>query len=376
MINYWAIFFLIAAGQGLFLSLLLLLRQAHSHRFLVMLIFTFSLTLGHYVTFWTGLFSKYPHLIGLSSSLPWLFGPALYLYVKQSQSRQKEPLTFTSILHFTPFFLHFFYLAPFYLSSATHKLSKISIPTLHNLDQLITNWGQTMALLFYGGLILYNVLKNGKSEASKPLVYMGYLFVGFAISHATYYMMVYGYSYVKIYDYYISSFMALFIYWVGYMGFLKPEVISSEPDKTLTINKVKSTHKPIKYAHSALKEAHAQQLLEKLRLLMQNEKLYLNPALKIQEVANKMGISTHHLSQLLNEQAQQNYAVFINAYRVEEAAKKLQNPQYAHEKIIAIAYDVGFNTKASFNAHFKKQTGLSPSAYRQQFLDKTLLKND
>lgn len=374
MINYWAIFFLIVAGQGLFLSLLLLLRQAYSYRFLAMLIFTFSLTLVHYVTFWAGLFSKYPHLIGLSSSLPWLFGPALYLYIKQSQFRQSKPFSLT--LYFAPFFLHFFYLIPFYLSSEAHKLSKINTPTLYQADQLIINWGQTILLLFYGGLILYNVLKNSQSKASKPLLYMGYLFVGFVISHASYYMMVYGFSYVKIYDYYISGFMALFIYWVGYMGFLKPEVLSSDHNKTLTINAMKSTCKPVKYAHSALKDAHAKQLLEQLRLLMQNEKLYLNPALKMQGVADKMGISTHYLSQLLNEQAQQNYAEFISSYRIAEAIKKLQNPQYAHEKIIAIAYDVGFNTKASFNTHFKKQTGVSPSVYRQQFLSKTLLKND
>jgi AraC-like DNA-binding protein len=376
MINYWAIFFLIAAGQGLFLSVSLLLRQTYRYGFLAMLIFSFSLTLGHYVTFWAGLFSKYPHLIGLSSPLPWLFGPALYFYIKQSQSQQKLSFTFTSLLHFTPFFLHFFYLIPFYLSSATNKLTKASSSTLYHLENLIINWGQTIGLLFYGGIILYNVLKNEDKKASKPLLYMGWLFVGFALSHASYYMMVYGYSYVKIYDYYISVFMSVFIYCVGYMGFLKPDIVATPPHKTLTVNTVKSSIKPVKYAHSVLTDHHAQQLLEKLRLLMQSEKLYLNPALKMQDVADKMGISAHHLSQLLNEQTQQNYAAFINAYRVEAATKKLQNPQYAHEKIIAIAYDVGFNTKASFNAHFKKQTGVSPSIYRQQFLDKTLLKND
>lgn len=374
-INYWAIFFLIAAGQGLFLSLMLWLRQAHKNKFLVILIFAFSLTMTHYVTFWAGLFTQYPHLIGLSSPLPWLFGPALYFYIKQTQTTQTFKFTFASGLHFAPFFLHFFYLLPFYFSSATYKLSKITSPILYNLDQLMSNWGQTISLLVYGILILYLVLKTMPHKASKAPLYMACLFLAFSISHASYYIMVYGYSYVKIYDYYISAFMSLFIYWVGYMGFLKPEIITHHNHKELTVDTVKPPAKPAKYAHSILTDHHAKQLLEQLKELMQNEKLYLNSSLKIQEVAEKMGISTHHLSQLLNEQAQQNYAEFINSYRIEEATKKLRNPQYAHEKIIAIAYDVGFNTKASFNAHFKKQTGVSPSAYKQQFLDKTVLKS-
>ncbi|EAY30386.1 helix-turn-helix domain-containing protein [Microscilla marina] len=372
MINYWAIFFLIAAGQGLFLSLLLLLRNVSKNLFLALLISLFSLTIGHYVTFWLGLFSKYPHLIGLSATLPWLFGPTLYLYVKQTghQARVKR----SSVLHFAVFFLHFLYLTPFYTSSAVNKLTKAQDTTLYSTYQLIINWGQTISLLFYAALILYTVLYKSSKSRSKSLLYMSGLFIAFSVSHASYYVMVYGFHYVQIYDYYISASMALFIYWVGYIGFIKPEALDGETTTHQAVTL--PANKPAKYAHSALSDLHAKQLLDQLKQLMQTEKPYLNPALKMKEIADQMGISGHHLSQILNEYAEQNYADFVNSYRVNEVRQKLRNPQYAQEKIIAIAYDAGFNTKASFNAHFKKQTGLSPSAYKQQFLGETLPKNN
>lgn len=360
--NFWIVFFIISAGQGLFLALLLLMRPPKVNRWLGALIALFSLMLAHYVTFWTKLFATHPHLTGLSNTLPWLFGPILYLYVDQLQQKKAVKLINSkTVLHFLPFMLHLFYLLPYYFSSASYKLAAMKKAYLFSWANFIGNWGQVISLIVYAVLI-YRVTHH-KKQRNQALHTITLLFLVFALSFASYYIMVYGFKYVKIYDYYISVSMAITIYWVGYIGFIKPE----------TLQMVKTQPQPVpapKYQNSGLAKHHAEHLLEKLRKLMQTEQLYLNPELKMKEVAEKMGISSHHLSQILNDQAGQNYADFVNSYRIQAARQKLSNPQTAHEKIIAIAYDVGFNTKASFNAHFKKQTGMSPSAYKKQALDK------
>ena len=357
--NFWIVFFIISAGQGLFLALLLLMRPPKINRWMGALIALFSLMLAHYVTFWAKLFVTYPHLSGLSNALPWLFGPVLYLYISQLQQKKVVKLNRKTVLHFLPFTLHLIYLLPYYLSSATYKLTVIRQPPVFKWQVFISCWGQVISLIVYAVLIYR--LTHHKKQRNQSLHTISLLFLAFALSFASYYIMVYGFKYVKIYDYYISVSMAITIYWVGYIGFMKPE----------TLQMVKIEPQPVptpKYKNSGLAKHHAEHLLEKLRGLMQTEQLYLNPELKMKEVAEKMGISSHHLSQILNDQAGQNYADFVNSYRIQAARQKLSNPQTAHEKIIAIAYDVGFNTKASFNAHFKKQTGMSPSAYKKQSL--------
>ncbi|OJJ21260.1 hypothetical protein BKI52_11890 [marine bacterium AO1-C] len=357
MISYWLLFFVIAAGQGIFLAILLFLRPPQINRWLGVLIALFSLTIAHYVTFWANLFGTYPHLMGLSATLPWLFGPTLYLYVKQIQNPQTLKFTKHTALHFLPFTLDFAFYLPFFFSTASYKIMRAQQPHQYEWHTFFSSWGQVIALLIYA-ILIYRLV-SAKKQTSQSLRTISLLFLGFALSFASYYIMTYGFQYVKIYDYYISVLMVITIYWVGYIGFMKPETLQpavSEPTA------------PSKYRNSGLEKHHAEHLLTKLQTLMQQEQLYLNPELKMKVVADKMGISSHHLSQILNEQAGQNYADFINSYRISAARQRLSNPNAANEKIITIAYDVGFNTKASFNAHFKKQTGMSPSAYKKQCL--------
>ena len=74
------------------------------------------------------------------------------------------------------------------------------------------------------------------------------------------------------------------------------------------------------------------------------------------------------MAQVVNEQLSQNFLDFVNRYRVDEAKRRLLDPSLKHLSILAIAEDVGFNSKSSFNAVFKKNTNLTPSEYRRAAL--------
>lgn len=171
------------------------------------------------------------------------------------------------------------------------------------------------------------------------------------------------------YDYAISFTMSSFIYMVGYMGFRQPALFNEVPEfakqeispAVLQIEKAPENQK---YQNSSLKAEEAQRVKDKLLELMLHKKPYLDNQLKIQHLASVLQISTHHLSQVMNELLGYKFSDFINLYRIEEAKKLLADPAY-DAKIISIAFDVGFNNKATFNSVFKKITGMSPSEYRQ-----------
>ena len=101
---------------------------------------------------------------------------------------------------------------------------------------------------------------------------------------------------------------------------------------------------------------------------METDKLYLNSDLTLRELAEKLSISPHNLSEILNTRLNQSFYDFINRYRVEEVKRRLADNDSDKYSLIAIAFDSGFNSKSSFNTIFKKQTGSTPSQYRNQIL--------
>jgi AraC-like DNA-binding protein len=107
-------------------------------------------------------------------------------------------------------------------------------------------------------------------------------------------------------------------------------------------------------------------LSSRLFSLMENDKLFLNNELNLPTVAEKLDISIHEASFLINEAAQDNFYNFINKYRVEEAKKLLASAKMEELNIVGIAFASGFNSKTTFNTTFKKTVGISPSQYSKQ----------
>lgn len=129
------------------------------------------------------------------------------------------------------------------------------------------------------------------------------------------------------------------------------ELIASHEDKYKTF---KLTNKESK--------AYLKMLVE----FMEQEKPYLDTRCSLVGLAQELETSKEVLSQVVNRELHLNFNAFVNNYRVEEAKRKLRDPKENQYVILKIAHDVGFNSKSSFNAVFKKMTGLSPSQYRER----------
>jgi AraC-like DNA-binding protein len=104
----------------------------------------------------------------------------------------------------------------------------------------------------------------------------------------------------------------------------------------------------------------------KLNGLMNVEKIYLENELDLPAVAERLGISVHDASYLINKISGDNFYNFINQYRIQEAKRLLISPEGKKLNMLGIAYEAGFNSKTAFNTAFKKWVGISPSEYVKQ----------
>ena len=98
---------------------------------------------------------------------------------------------------------------------------------------------------------------------------------------------------------------------------------------------------------------------------MIDEQPFLNPALTIQDISQEMNVPVRELSVLINHQLGQHFYDFVNTYRIEKAKEILKDSSKSKVTILEILYEVGFNSKSSFNTAFKKHTGNTPTEYRK-----------
>jgi AraC-like DNA-binding protein len=98
----------------------------------------------------------------------------------------------------------------------------------------------------------------------------------------------------------------------------------------------------------------------KIASLMKNEKAYEDAELSLTQVAKQLNTNPSIISKVINQGFQLNFNDFVNNYRIEAVKDKLKAGEQKTQTLLGIAYDCGFNSKATFNRAFKKATGLSP----------------
>jgi ligand-binding sensor domain-containing protein/AraC-like DNA-binding protein len=121
-----------------------------------------------------------------------------------------------------------------------------------------------------------------------------------------------------------------------------------------------------KYKRSNLTPQFATECENKLKHLMEVEKIYRDENISLQSLAEKIPTKPYILSQVLNERMNRSFYDFINYYRLEEAKKILKSPEKNHLKITVVGEDVGFNSTAAFYKAFKEYTGMTPNQYKKQ----------
>lgn len=122
---------------------------------------------------------------------------------------------------------------------------------------------------------------------------------------------------------------------------------------------------PEKYQAKKIDKSEEEELITALKEAMKTHQFHKNTNIKLNDIAKVLHISSHKLSQLLNDNLGKNFALFINEYRVEEAKQLLkENNQFTLE---SIGFEAGFSSKSTFYATFKKLIGKTPAEFKKQF---------
>lgn len=116
-----------------------------------------------------------------------------------------------------------------------------------------------------------------------------------------------------------------------------------------------------KYQRSALGEERAKRIAAKIERAMTDDRLYRNQGITLRQLSNHTQVPENYLSQVLNEILGKSFYEFINHWRIRDACVLLGEAKLS---IIEVCEEVGFNSRSTFNAAFKKETGVSPSEFR------------
>jgi YesN/AraC family two-component response regulator len=119
-----------------------------------------------------------------------------------------------------------------------------------------------------------------------------------------------------------------------------------------------------RYAKSGLQSVEAEKIFGRVQLYFETHQPYLNPGLKMEDLAKDMQLNRNYISQAINEYGKTPFWNYVNMHRLQEAKKRLRDPAFQIYTIEAIALDSGFNSLSTFNSLFKRVVGMTPSEWR------------
>ena len=342
-----ALFFLSSLGvfNGILLCIYLLVFSKHKNLntyLLGALILALTIRIGKSVILY---FNPYIHKgvlqFGLSACL--FIGPLLYFYLKSishniktlpSSWKNSLVILFITILilgairpyHIYPEFWNEYVVKSIYLIWFLGVLaaSYIIAPTLlkfFNSHQKVTSIDKWMSIIYLGNMLIA----------------------------AAFFLAIFGNSMA----YYISGplVFSLFLYLLVF-GFFYERQFKFSP----------LVHE-VKYQNKKIDTNTAAELITKLNDLISHKKIYKDKNLKLNDVAHKLEISSHHLSQLLNDNLGKSFRTYINEKRVDAACDLL-----GHNELLSlegIGYEVGFKSKSTFFTTFKKIKTVTPAQYKE-----------
>lgn len=153
------------------------------------------------------------------------------------------------------------------------------------------------------------------------------------------------------------AFLVLFFHsrW-AYHKLMQKNLCQNEKEEVLVDN--------VKFNTDNIRDAQERQMLERLQVLLEDDKVFLDPALSIQDLAKRLATNRTTLSHVINTHLHQNFATLLNSYRIKEAVRLLSDPQFFQEKMEVVGELCGYNNRQVFHAAFKKEMGITPNHFR------------
>jgi AraC-like DNA-binding protein len=320
-----------------------------------------------------GIYDYTPHLAFWLNGLPALFGPLLFLYTKSVlyQDFELRGKHWWHAALFLFIFLFFFFI--YHLKPVDYKLFFLAMSrTYTGIEILVGN----LVLIIQVGLYLFfsfSAIRQYKLAAEsqfsdvkqKQLSWLCFNLLGYTCIY--FLILLYSAARFIIWEgeqklfasMTFAFFLLVFIMGVLYRALSHSEVFTelNESDEHLK-----------KYAYSNLSDTEKQKYFSQLMDLMEHKRPWLEAKLTIGDLASEMNVNAKTLSQVINEITGSSFFDFVNRRRITAAQHLLLNPTDDKMTISEIMYQVGFNSKSSFNTAFKKYTNLTPKEFRKRNL--------
>lgn len=357
-----------------FLSLIILTKKGRNlaDTILGIWLIVIGIHLFGFYTFASGIIFKYPDLMWVNLPYAFLHGPLLYLYTEALAN----PKIFKNKRWLIHFILPVFVLIwnfPFLILPESERILAYKQGGKGNeLDYIVSTVVLNISGIIY--IVITNILlsKHKKrilnqfsNQEKINLTWLRFLFYGMGV---TWLIIILGGR-----DELIFSMATVFLVFIGYFGIKQVGIFTNQNFEISTsifleedVNAIAENEPVIekkKYAKSGLNEDSAKELHIQLKQLMDAEKLFSEPELNLNDLANRLDIHPNYLSQVINEMEGVNFYDYINSLRIEEFKRLVFLPENQKYTLLALAYDCGFNSKSSFNRAFKKNTNLSPTQY-------------
>ena len=175
------------------------------------------------------------------------------------------------------------------------------------------------------------------------------------------------------YDYetmwWVYLFDTVFVYYLSIAGYNQPLITSLYFRDTSQMPAPQTFDAPeTEMPKSVLVDTELTEWKSKIAAFMDNDSPYLQSGLTLSEMATRLHTNNTLLSSVINDGFGKNFNDFVNEYRVELFKKRIEDGAFRHLTLLAVAYECGFNSKATFNRAFKKLVGKAP----KEFIDETI----
>jgi AraC-like DNA-binding protein len=375
------ILFVLIIFQLLFLSLFLFTQEKGkqiSNIWLGLFFLSICFNLLDVFLFETGVYSSNPQMGGWGVCLPLLFGPFIYFYTRSVTSGNYAG-TYKNWPHFLPFLILFAGTESYYLSrppnaqkqmlsdlSRHHLPIWVSVISTLIFIQFLVYVLASLRLVFHFKKASGQYFSDTKNRDVSWLYTTLIFFIGIILISALnglfaqtalvkYYLLVFNF---------VVLAMLFFTVRVLLKTLRKPHFFPFSTEDNVN-NKLPVPDLSKRYKSD---NGESEKIEQTLLQHMQSNKPFLAPELTLDQLASQLSLKPRVLSQTINDRLGQNFYDFINRYRIQEASRLLTNPKDRKITILEVLYEVGFNSKSSFNTLFKKYTGLTPSEFKKKNL--------
>lgn len=277
-----------------------------------------------------------------------LFITFLFLFIKYFISG-RTVFNFLNLLFFLPNIVYFI------IEIIEEQIVAQMVPAIEIIEVLTE-----LVFLIYLVFSLRLLLKYGKQKWM--LYFMGPLAIITGLSILDEVFEIIGITENKFFsDPAINTYLLVIVAFLFY--FISMKLIMA-PSQIMHLSETK------KYKSSGLNENLIESYTKRIIDFMEKDHAYMDSNLSLPLLAQKLNIPKQYISEILNLHLKTNFKDFVNAYRVDAFIERLNNANYSNLTLVAIASEVGFSSKSSFYATFKKIKGLTPSEYKRTLLSR------